>query len=349
MVRQEHGLPSMEPMFGRHETFAPRYGWFKKTADGVTANPEIFSSEDATLRLGVGKNMVRSMRFWAGATRLVLPRRPERREKLRLTPLSSALLSEGGWDPYLELPASLWLLHWRLFGPGCQLPVWWYAFNDLAQPDFTVAGLTKLAMDAVSLVYGFREPAENSIKRDAECLIHTYARRSDGKIAADDAFACPFRGLGLIDQEPDRTGSYRFRVGPKPSLPAEIVAAAAAEFASRQVRAAQSVGLSRLLRDQGSPGKIFKLDEDSLISALSQVSRSRKDFVFTDTAGVSALQLAGDPSSLAVDLLNVYFNRVSGSSARLTTLRDDNDLLSLADLDSGRPSRVRRKARGSHD
>jgi hypothetical protein len=56
---------------GRHETFTPRYGWLKKGYDGVKKNGNIFKADNAIERLGVGKNMVRSMRFWCQAFNLI--------------------------------------------------------------------------------------------------------------------------------------------------------------------------------------------------------------------------------------------------------------------------------------
>jgi hypothetical protein len=339
----EQGRVNLEAAFGRHETFAPRYGWFKKAVDGVAADPEVFNADDATLRLGVGKNMVRSIRFWAAAAHVIHVDKVGRREQLSLTRFGETVFGDKGWDPYLELPATLWLLHWRMFEPKCQLPVWWYALNDLVQPDFTVAGLTKQAMEAVTVVYGLKEPAESSVKRDAECLIHTYARRTEGRIAADDALACPFRALGLMEQEPGRPGTYRFRVGPKPSLPPEIVAFAAVEFSARQTGASRSVALGRLLRDPGSPGRIFKLDEDSVISALTHVGKHRNDLLFTDTAGVSALQIGEDPHATALDVLNAYFARITGTTRPLGSLRDEKDLISESEATEAPRPRAGRK------
>src|SRR5215204_5205540 len=128
----------LEPMFARHETFAPRVGWFKKIYDGVRADPHVFLREDATLTLGVGKNMVRSMRFWAGAAGITTPRRISKKEQLRPSHFAETILADDGWDPFLENASTLWLLHWRLLSNGCQLPVWHYAFSDLTLPEFSV-------------------------------------------------------------------------------------------------------------------------------------------------------------------------------------------------------------------
>jgi hypothetical protein len=55
-----------------HETFPCRYTWLPKAVRGLSKNPQLFSNEDqAMVDLGVGKNMVRAIRYWARAAGLV--------------------------------------------------------------------------------------------------------------------------------------------------------------------------------------------------------------------------------------------------------------------------------------
>lgn len=58
--------------FSGHETFPFRYTWLPKAVKTVKNNPKIFSDEDyAMVSLGVGKNMVRAIRFWAEASGII--------------------------------------------------------------------------------------------------------------------------------------------------------------------------------------------------------------------------------------------------------------------------------------
>lgn len=60
--------------FSGHETFTLRHGWLTKAVDAIETNDGAFNSDDALVELGVGKNMVRSIR--TGLWRLVyLPKR----------------------------------------------------------------------------------------------------------------------------------------------------------------------------------------------------------------------------------------------------------------------------------
>lgn len=96
--------PLSEGFFARHETFCPRYGWLKKGFDAVLDDSEIFDAPDAIERLGVGKNMVRSIRFGCMAFHLIEPDAESGQRRLsgrmRVTPFGKALLSDDGWDPF---------------------------------------------------------------------------------------------------------------------------------------------------------------------------------------------------------------------------------------------------------
>ena len=59
--------------FGRHESFPLRFAWIAKGLGALRENPRVFTGEDATVVLGVGKNMVSSIRYWLQAASLVRP------------------------------------------------------------------------------------------------------------------------------------------------------------------------------------------------------------------------------------------------------------------------------------
>ena len=117
-----------------HESFPCRYTWLPKAVRGLRENPDLFSEEaDAMVALGVGKNMVRSIRFWSlasGMTRVA----PKSRG-LSLTKLGSLLLGERGLDPFLEDIRTLWLIHWNL-ATNMENPLlaWDYLLNRWQEP-----------------------------------------------------------------------------------------------------------------------------------------------------------------------------------------------------------------------
>lgn len=90
--------------FSGHETFYCKSLWLKKGYDYLCEGNN-FNQDDAVVRLGVGKNMVASIRFWLKAFGLTIDDTP--------TDIANIVLHNDG-DPFLEDTNTLWLLHYLL-------------------------------------------------------------------------------------------------------------------------------------------------------------------------------------------------------------------------------------------
>jgi hypothetical protein len=283
--------------FARHETFHPRFGWLKKGFDRAAEQSDIFLVEDAPVRLGVGKNMVRSIRYWCNAFKLLEHDQP--------TDFGIELLDPVGWDSYLEDPASLWLLHWQLLQPPCYATAWEFAFNHFHRTEFTVEDLFYELCDYRDRISP--RTADSSIKKDVSCLLRMYTKQPTKAAVSEDSLDCPFAQLGLIHTAGDAR-HYTFRIGPKRNLPAEIVVYACLCHADRVSSTARSIPLASLLYDTGGPGMLFKLTESALSEAIEQVARRFKPINLSDAAGKLQLSFAKAPLPLAQALLNSYYD-----------------------------------------
>jgi hypothetical protein len=304
--------------FARHETFHPRYGWLRKAVSRSEKDPEVFTQEDATVTLGVGKNMVNAIRYWGQAFKLLRTEaNPDRPRRPRLAPsdLGRAMFSEDGWDPYVETPGTLWVLHWWLLAPQTIAPVWWLAFNTFPAIQFTDSALARHVLQSIELAAGWTDVLESSVKKDADCLVRMYSPRKAGQ-ATDDLIDCPFRDLGLIEPVPGEIRNYRFIVGPKPSLPDAIVAYAALDFMSRS-EAASTMTVARLAQDLGSPGRVFKLTEAAIFDSLRQVAATTRSIRIAQPAGIKQVLVHGDPNVVAREILYEHYRTTTGSAYRL--------------------------------
>src|SRR5947209_12763996 len=108
------GVAAVQHSFSGHETFPFRYPWLKKGFDAVEEDGDVFLRDDAITTLGVGKNMVRSIRHWCLAAGTLEENPGNRGGALKVSDLGRLLLADDGLDPYLEDPATLWLIHWQL-------------------------------------------------------------------------------------------------------------------------------------------------------------------------------------------------------------------------------------------
>jgi hypothetical protein len=98
--------------FSGHESFACRYAWLPKAYRAISEDPVAFADDErAMVQMGVGKNMVRSIRFWIEAMGVATGGRGK---SFEVSALGHAILGENGFDPYLEDLRTLWLLHWNL-------------------------------------------------------------------------------------------------------------------------------------------------------------------------------------------------------------------------------------------
>jgi hypothetical protein len=296
------------PAFARHETFHPRYGWLKKAVDAASAEEDLFNRDDAVIQLGVGKNMVRSIRHWGHAFKLLdtEPVPGSRRPRSRPTPIGADMFADGGIDPYCEVPGTLWLLHWWLLAPPSISPVWWVAFNEFPGLEFTEEELQQFALDCVS---DWAHPQASSVKKDVSALLRMYSSGEGLRATFDDRIDCPFRELGLIQPSNSVPGGYRFQLGPKPTLPSLIFAAAVVDYAIRNEATSSTISLSRAVSDIGSPGRAFKLSEKVVLELLTDAVATTTYVKLSSAAGVPQLVVDGDLVIARRGLLQDHYSR----------------------------------------
>lgn len=302
-------VDAAQPTFARHETFHPRYGWFRKAYAASAQDPYVFTGPDAPVTLGVGKNMVRSIRFWGLAAKVIVedPKSTSRTKGCVPTRFGHALFSEFGWDPYMEDPGTLWLLHWMLLAPPSRLPVWWLAFNEFSAVEFTDSDLELSISTLLGAVSQWPTPSRSSIKKDLGALLRTYApQERSSRSAIEDVLNCPLRELNLISKSVE-PGRHRFTLGSKPTLPPAIATYAVLDWIARTNTGSSTATLSRLANDPGSPGRVFKLSEPELLALLQPCVASTDALTLTTATGVVQLAWTKEPAEIAPKLLNDYF------------------------------------------
>jgi uncharacterized protein DUF4007 len=285
--------------FSGHETFPLRHLWLRKAFDAVApgAPRTIFSSPDSIATFGVGKNMALAIRHWALACGII----EENESRFRATELGQSLFGgERPWDPFMERPATAWLMQWQVAGDPRMTTTWYWAFNHLAAPTFEPDALSTSILE-YARARQWSRIAEKTVTRDVECFIRSYVPRVD-KMAGEDALEPVLAELGLIRPIAGRV--YEFRRGPKPSLPDGVFAYALNAFWNRLAPNAATLSVEAVTYEPGSPGRVFKLDENSVVerlTAMEDVTRGR--VVWSDTAGVRQvlrIKPISDPLGLLV-------------------------------------------------
>lgn len=303
-----------EPVFARHETFPLRFGWLHKAYTAATNSSTAFSEPTATVDLGVGKNMVNAIRYWAQAYKILEtadnPDRP-RMPYLQPTAFGTQLLGDDGWDPWLENPGSLWLLHWKLLAPPSMAPVWWAAFHLFPPEQFDEQQLVDYVGELTGAA-GWSHVIESSIKKDVDCMLRTFALRRLNRQTMDDLLDCPARELGLIELAAGDTKAWRFVTGVKPALSPTIVAYTCLDYLHRKSPGERNISIARLTSDPGSPGRAFRLTESALFAALSTAAAADPDHLqVAEPGGMRQLVVTGDVHTAADSTLAGFYNKAA--------------------------------------
>ncbi len=281
------GVGVVQHSFSGHETFPFRYPWLKKGFDAVREDGEVFLRDDAVTTLEVGKNMVRSIRHWCLAAGVV-EENPER-SGLRPTDFGTLLFDDGGLDPYLEDPATLWLLHWQIASNRARATTWFWTFSHFHEPEFTREALTSALFRWTQTLSG-KLVAESSVRRDVEVFLRTYvrSRQSRGDVT-EDSLDCPLVELSLVVQPGDGQ-TYQFRRGAQRSLPDGILLFAVLAFWEAFAPSTETLAVHDIARQPGSPGRLFKIEESSLVERLEGIEQqTRGALSYAETAGLRQL------------------------------------------------------------
>ncbi len=259
------GVAAVQHSFSGHETFPFRYPWLKKGFDAVSRGRRRLSARrrDHHPRRRQEHGPLHPPLVPGGRR---AGGEPRRRRRLRPTDLGTLLLADDGLDPYLEDPATLWLLHWQIASNRARATTWFWTFSHFHEPEFTREALTSALFKWTQTLPG-KQVAESSLKRDVEVFLRTYvpSRQSRGDIA-EDSLDCPLVELGLIIQPGDGQ-AYRFRRGTQRGLPGRHPALRRAVLLGAFAPTAETLALHDLARQPGSPGRLFKIDESSLVGA----------------------------------------------------------------------------------
>lgn len=292
-----------------HESFPCRYTWLPKAVRGLDANPKLFADEEqAMVDLGVGKNMVRSIRFWSLATGMTVV--GSKGSAPTLTDLAVGLLGKRGHDPFLEDRRTLWLLHWNLStNATTPLLAWDYFLNRWQEPELTSSG----AMKALEKIAGGEDDRASraTLEQHFDTFLHTYVptRGRKGDVQEDN-LDCLLVELQLIikagDREIDpasgkREPIYVFRREEKPDITPELFIYCLYDFWDKRHKNESTLPLRDVAHGYGSPGQIFKLPEEDVRNRLEDLAR-RSDglFSYAESANLQLIRLTrqAKPSNL---------------------------------------------------
>lgn len=293
--------------FSGHQTFPIRYGWIYKIIQEVAKGESLSSKsniEQQMQSMGMGKNMVLSVRHWIRALNLVTSD-DDKEQTHKLTALAEQLFTHKdgrtAYDEYLDKIGTVWLLHWLLQSidsDEAELNAQRFFFNYFNGIKVKKEFLANEIKDA--LTNHEKDLTEETLNKDIDCLLQMYAHKSlQSKKINEDSFASPFTELDLLKQEDAK--NYLAELSRRPSLPVEIFTYALIDYIKRKHKSGNvnTLSFDVLLNDIGSPGRVFRLSSAGLSDKLDQVETlTEGKIAWTDTQGLRQVQHSFETDSI---------------------------------------------------
>ena len=174
-----------------HEKFALRDGWLTKGLSIIDKRPDAFLGSEGPDLFGIGNNMVKSLRYWMKAFKLI-----------EENPGVGAKLSELGKiilqnDVYLEKNFTLWILHSQIAKNIADATTWYMFFNKCNVIDMEKDEIEKILYREISQYVMGQPFSENSLKNDVDVLLNMYSKNKVNN-DPEDKSQSPFANLGLV-------------------------------------------------------------------------------------------------------------------------------------------------------
>jgi len=275
--------------FSGHDSFQCRNLWLKKGYDFILSGKS-FNDEDAVVQLGVGKNMVSSIRYWMKAFDLLTVND-------ELTEIATLLLDNNGYDPYLEDDGTLWLLHYFLV-KNKLATTYSLIFNYFRKEkiEFTRDNFIQF----VQRVMGNQN--ENTLTTDFSVFIRMYLSNESKSKDKEDNLSELLNELNLVETyKYDKTDFYIVESKERSEIPEDILLYAILDSGNFDL----SVNLKSLETDFNNVGNIFAISRYGLLSKIQSLVEKYDFLVFNDQAGIKELQFKNKPESLEI-LKNYY-------------------------------------------
>lgn len=257
----------------RHESFPLREGWIEKGIQSISTNGALtFSKDNGVKLLGIGANMVKSLKYWMIASNII-----DESLKVNLTEFGEALLKN---DPYMEKNISWWLLHYFLVSSFEQSPVLYYIYNK-----YNGNHIDKDNLKQEICEYFERKEYEYNpklVNEDVNMYLRLYF--NDNKsLNPEDNLSSPLAKLNLLDKNINNDG-YIKKSANLDNLNYLVV------YYALQNLYQDNFEITEAYIKEGSPCKIFNLDKGVFNQFIVQL-KNAKLITVNKTAGLNSVYL----------------------------------------------------------
>ncbi|MBB6215081.1 hypothetical protein HNQ80_001170 [Anaerosolibacter carboniphilus] len=298
----------MNYKFRAHESFALRKGWLRKGMKFIDRDGQtyIFTSKDSNEQLAIGKNMVKSLRYWLQAFNVSLEPVSGKRYQ-EFTDFGKAIWEN---DSYLEEQGTLWLLHYQLVTNKELATAWYWFFNVFSINEFTKEFSVEQLKEYIKYVLQ-TEVSTSSIEGDITCIISTYLTPiRNKKITPEENIECPLADLNLIELTSEGR-SYKKRKIMTEEIDSLIVLYALLDKFYKDYddyQEVRQIPIKEVIEGEGSISRVFNMDIFVLNNYLDRL-HNEKYITVTRTAGLDVITILTDMKP--IDVIHSYYKKIN--------------------------------------
>ena len=288
-------------VINKHGSFYLRSGWGTKIIQAVEADDMVFSpvnEQEAVDRIGLGRVMIKALRYWADASGLTTEEKVQGGIAERRTDLFDLLEAN---DRYFQKPGSLLLLHRNIAWNEENATAWYWAFNEFDKQAFTKE-------EFVDGLHYFLAVNEMSIKKAAvdkefNCFKNTYLadKKFDIKTVMDEDTYPFFGSLHLLRVNEDKKFEKTYLT--KAEMPLQILIYAIAKDNPEESSHRGQISIDKIMEEKRQVGRYFPMRYTKLIDMLLE-AENKKLLTLNNNFGIRFIEF----SDVQYDkLLNEYY------------------------------------------
>lgn len=283
--------------YSQHQSFYLRDRWLSKAIKNINTNNSFFFEKDAFEKVGLGKNMVQSLKHWIIATNLYEEFKEGSSKVHKITNLGIFVREKDIAIKYFNTAG---LLHFSLATNLQISTAWYWLFNIYSETVFT---REELFIELRNWVQNNekRVIAENSLKRDIDCLIKLYTT-GGSNLDPEEVILSPLYKLHLLEE---RNGTIYKR---EPNFKQDnLLLVGYTLLKYKEKYQVSSISLDDMVHKEELLGKVYNLKRSTIVSLLSEWTEHQEyPATFTRTNNLDMLRL---PEISPYEFINYEYNR----------------------------------------
>ncbi|WP_033916651.1 DUF4007 family protein [Campylobacter sputorum] len=258
--------------FSGHDKFDCKIDWISRGLEAFSKNSKLFEIsefENSVAKLGLGVNMVKSLRHWMKNLELI--------DGNDLTYLGKTILEN---DPYIENTDILWILHWNLVKSKEKSTLYYLFFNKLYLFKFSKEELLNSIIEWLKInKYSL---STNTIKSDIDVFLRMYSSSKESNFGL-------FKELNILDEN---RGFYNLNISLATPISDSVFLYILVDYLNSFKNANPSISIDDLQKGEISIQKSLCINENSFFIKINNLEKITNGKLFySEASGIRQIYI----------------------------------------------------------